>query len=118
MPYALCSMPFLPATRNPQPVSTSLDSHPPLSYTFQVTVHGFRVHVKSDPLIREYCDLPRQCHVTARGKTRENYLIAYEQNPEKKVTLNGELPGPDLTLRCSIIEIHIRESDTGRNMIL
>ena len=37
---------------------------------------------------------------------------------ERKVTLNGELPGPDLTLHCSIIQIHIWEPDTGRNMIL
>jgi hypothetical protein len=36
----------------------------------------------------------------------------------KKVTLNGELPGPDLTLHCSIFEIHIWEPDMGRNMIL
>ncbi len=47
--------------------------------TSDVTVHGFRVqrfrvHVKSDPLIREFCDLPRQCRVTAGGKTRENNL--------------------------------------------
>ena len=37
---------------------------------------------------------------------------------KKKITLNGEPPGPDLTLRCSIIWIHIWEPDTGRNMIL
>jgi len=30
-----------------------------------------------------------------------------------KTTLNGELPGPDLTLHCSIIESHIGESDMG-----
>ena len=32
-------------------------------------VQGFRVDVKSDPLIREFCDLPCHCHVTAGGKT-------------------------------------------------
>jgi hypothetical protein len=32
--------------------------------------------------------------------------------------LNGEPPGPDLNLRCSIIQIHIWEPDSGRNMIL
>ena len=31
--------------------------------------HGFRVHVKSDPLIREFCGQPRRCHVTTE---REN----------------------------------------------
>jgi len=55
----------------------------------RVTVYGFRVqrfrvHVKSDPLIREHCNLPRQCHLTAVGKTRENNLIAYEQDQSKK----------------------------------
>jgi hypothetical protein len=29
-------------------------------------------------------NLPRQCHVTARGKTRKNNLIAYEQDQRKK----------------------------------
>jgi len=36
---------------------------------------------------------------------------------EKKLTLNGELPGPNLTLHCLIIEIHIWQPDMGRNMI-
>jgi len=38
-------------------------------------VQRFRVHVKFDPLILEFCDLPRQCNVTAGGKTRENKTI-------------------------------------------
>jgi len=30
--------------------------------------------IKSDPLIRELCNLPGRCHVTVGGKTREyNY---------------------------------------------
>ena len=32
----------------------------------------------------------------------------------RTVTLNGELPGPDLALHCSIFEIHIWEPDMGR----
>ena len=43
-----------------------------------VTVPGFRVHIESDPLIRRHCYPPRQCHVTAGGKTRENNLITNE----------------------------------------
>ena len=35
-----------------------------------------------------------------------------------KTTRNVEPPGPDLNLRCSIIQIHIWEPYTGRNMIL
>jgi hypothetical protein len=34
------------------------------------------------------------------------------------LTLNVEPPGPDLNLRCSIIQIHSWEPGTGRNMIL
>ena len=34
----------------------------------------FRVHIKFDPLIREFFDLPGQCHVTERGKTRQKNL--------------------------------------------
>lgn len=30
-----------------------------------------------------------------------------------KITLNGELPAPGLTLHCSIIEYHISKSDMG-----
>jgi hypothetical protein len=49
-----------------------------LDVTF-VTVPGFwvqkfRVHIEFDPLICKHCDLPRQCHVTTGGKTRENNL--------------------------------------------
>jgi hypothetical protein len=40
-----------------------------------VTVHGFRAHVISDPLIREICYLPDQCHVTAGGQPLENKTI-------------------------------------------
>jgi hypothetical protein len=38
--------------------------------------------------------------------------------PSLSLTLNVEPPGPDLNLRCSIIQIHIWEPDTDRNMIL
>jgi hypothetical protein len=36
------------------------------------------IHVKSDPLIREFCDLPRQYHGAAGGKTREKANMADE----------------------------------------
>ena len=38
--------------------------------------------------------------------------------PFLSLTLNVEPPGPVLSLRCSIIQIHVWEPDTGRNMIL
>jgi hypothetical protein len=38
-------------------------------------------------LIREFCDLPRQCLVTAGGKTRENNLIVYEQDHQRLLDL-------------------------------
>jgi hypothetical protein len=38
--------------------------------------------------------------------------------PSLSFTLNVEPPGPDLNLCCSIIQIHIWEPDSGRNMIL
>ncbi len=41
----------------------------------------FRVHAKSDLLIREFCDLPLQCHVATGGESCETNLIAYQQNP-------------------------------------
>ena len=47
-------------------------------------VQRFRVHVKSDPLIREFRGLPSKFHVTTGGKTRENNLIAYKQVQRKK----------------------------------
>jgi hypothetical protein len=31
-------------------------------------LHGFRVHTRSDPLIRAFWDLPHQCHVMERRK--------------------------------------------------
>jgi hypothetical protein len=37
-------------------------------------VQRFKIHVKSDPFIREHRDLPRRCHVTEGGKTLENNL--------------------------------------------
>ncbi len=46
--------------------------NPTVSRNNRSWVQRFRVHVKSDPLIREFCDLPRQCHVTVGGKTRVN----------------------------------------------
>jgi len=58
---------------NPTPNSI----HPLFSGQVNPTVSinnrsGFRVHVKSDPLIREFCDLPRRYHVTVGGKKRVN----------------------------------------------
>ncbi len=46
--------------------------------------HTFRVHVKSDQLIRRLCDLPLYFHVTAVEIKRENNLTAYEQDQRKK----------------------------------
>ena len=35
-----------------------------------ITVHGLRVHVKSDPLILEFYDLPCQCHIMEGKRPR------------------------------------------------
>jgi hypothetical protein len=45
-------------------------------------------HVKSDPLIRNFCDLPRRCHVT-EGCNSNNWLQTHTDNlfEEKKTSV-------------------------------
>jgi hypothetical protein len=59
---------------------------------FKVTVHGFRVQRfkvdnKSDPLIHEFCELPRQCPVTVEGKTRTLSITKKEEKNGKRTAL-------------------------------
>ena len=80
-----------------------------LAYGVITTVIRMRIYEKSESFVRPNPKFGAKLAFLARTT---GFL------PSLSLTLNVEPPGPDLTLRCSTIKIHIWEPDTDRNMIL